>query len=309
MKLKDVKELIEQYDSIVIYRHIHPDYDAFGSQLGMKYLLQENYPQKKIYTYGKEMIDNPDFLEPMDNPNLNIIRNSLTISLDTSTSNRSDDDSYKEGKCSLKIDHHLKSEHCTTYEYVKPHACSASYLVAKLAINSKWKISAKAAGYLYAGICSDTVGLTVDSVDKDTFLVIAKLMSSNFDLARVNRYIRDETVDKFKAGNYFGSKAIFVEDVAYIVATMEEREKLHVSLSEAKDYVDQLSKIRGVNKYAVFSQDDKDKYSVSLRSHGPSIVEIARKYGGGGHKLASGIPSVSEKQIKEIIQMLINKKD
>lgn len=309
MTLGEIKELIEKYDSIVIYRHIHPDYDAFGSQLGLKHLLLENYPDKKIYTYGKEMIDNPDFLEQMDNPSIDIIRQSLTISLDTSTSNRSDDDSYNEGKCSLKIDHHLKSEHCTDYEYVKPKACSASYLVAKLALASHWKINAKAGAYLYAGICSDTVGLTVSSVDKDTFVTIGKLMQSNFDLSEVNRMINDETVDKFKAGNYFASKTVFVEDVAYIYSTIEERNKLNVVSSEAKDYVNKLSKIRGINKYAVFSEDEDNKYSVSLRSHGPSIVEIARKFGGGGHKLASGIPAVTKKQTTQIIKMLIDKKE
>jgi nanoRNase/pAp phosphatase (c-di-AMP/oligoRNAs hydrolase) len=31
---REIKEIIEQYDSLCIYRHIRADYDAYGSQLG-----------------------------------------------------------------------------------------------------------------------------------------------------------------------------------------------------------------------------------------------------------------------------------
>ena len=34
----EVKTLIEQFDFICIYRHIRADYDAYGSQLGLKHL-------------------------------------------------------------------------------------------------------------------------------------------------------------------------------------------------------------------------------------------------------------------------------
>ncbi|MDI9540605.1 MAG: DHH family phosphoesterase, partial [Bacillota bacterium] len=118
MNYFDIKEIIEEYDSIVLYRHIRPDYDALGSQLGLKYLLLENYPTKKIYTYGLENMNNPDFLEDMDNPSVDIIKKSLTIILDTSTHDRADDTSYLKGLKSLKIDHHLESENNTDYFFV-----------------------------------------------------------------------------------------------------------------------------------------------------------------------------------------------
>ena len=43
MSYQKIKEIIERNDSIVIYRHIHPDYDAIGSQLGLYFLIKENY--------------------------------------------------------------------------------------------------------------------------------------------------------------------------------------------------------------------------------------------------------------------------
>ena len=42
MSYQKIREIIERNDSIVIYRHIHPDYDAIGSQLGLYFLIKEN---------------------------------------------------------------------------------------------------------------------------------------------------------------------------------------------------------------------------------------------------------------------------
>ena len=94
MSYQKIKEIIERNDSIVIYRHIHPDYDAIGSQLGLYFLIKENYPEKKVYSYGLQTIDNEPFVLKMDNPDESIIKDSLTISLDTSTTVRSDDTSF-----------------------------------------------------------------------------------------------------------------------------------------------------------------------------------------------------------------------
>ena len=83
--------------------------------------------------------------------------------------------------------------------------------------------------------------------------------------------------EKFAAKHYLASKTIFKGDVAYIVLTKEIKKKLGLSTHEAKDFVYILDSIKGVNKYAFFFyEDDREAFSVSLRSHKASIVEIAK---------------------------------
>jgi len=48
-----IKKWIEEADTIVIHRHKDPDYDALGSQWGLKYLIQDNYPEKNVYVLEK----------------------------------------------------------------------------------------------------------------------------------------------------------------------------------------------------------------------------------------------------------------
>ena len=44
---------IQKYTTIIIHRHSRPDGDALGSQIGLKYLLQENFPEKTVCMVGQ----------------------------------------------------------------------------------------------------------------------------------------------------------------------------------------------------------------------------------------------------------------
>ena len=36
---------IDKYETVIIHRHVRPDPDAYGSQLGLKYYLQRKFPK------------------------------------------------------------------------------------------------------------------------------------------------------------------------------------------------------------------------------------------------------------------------
>ena len=44
--------LLKQYKQVFLYRHINPDYDAFGSTVGMYYFLKENFPEVNVVLKG-----------------------------------------------------------------------------------------------------------------------------------------------------------------------------------------------------------------------------------------------------------------
>ena len=308
MELKDIKALIEQYQSIIICRHIHADFDAFGSQCGLKQLIIDNYPDKKVYLYGTEECSAKIF-DRMDRISNEILENSLAIILDTSTVERIDDKGILNAKYVIKMDHHLKSEKFANDEYVDESSCSASAIVVQLALDSNWLISKEAASFLYCGISSDTLKLTIDKVNGEVFRLVAVLADKGIDIPLLNRYVYDIPITTFKSQNYFLSRAQFVNDVGYFYITNSDINKLGIMEKDTRDFIDALGHIKGVDKYVVFTQKDNELYSVSLRSHLVPIVHIAQKYGGGGHALACGIPEVSYDVTKKIINELINTKE
>ena len=49
---RQIIDTIEKYEKIIIHRHVRPDPDAYGSQMGLKELIQANYPDKEVYAAG-----------------------------------------------------------------------------------------------------------------------------------------------------------------------------------------------------------------------------------------------------------------
>ena len=48
MKFDAILNEVKAFDTIIIHRHNRPDGDAMGSQIGMKHILKENFPEKTI---------------------------------------------------------------------------------------------------------------------------------------------------------------------------------------------------------------------------------------------------------------------
>ncbi|MCL2677255.1 MAG: bifunctional oligoribonuclease/PAP phosphatase NrnA, partial [Streptococcaceae bacterium] len=42
--MQDILEKIQQYSTILIHRHLNPDPDAIGSQVGLREILREKFP-------------------------------------------------------------------------------------------------------------------------------------------------------------------------------------------------------------------------------------------------------------------------
>ena len=86
-------EKIKEYDTIVIHRHNNPDGDALGSQIGLKNIIKENFPEKTVYIVG-DMTARYAFMEgaEMDTIDDSVYENALAIVLDTSASALISDD-------------------------------------------------------------------------------------------------------------------------------------------------------------------------------------------------------------------------
>ena len=51
-KCEALSEELQRYDRIIIHRHSNPDGDAMGSQIGLKHILRDHFPNKEIYAAG-----------------------------------------------------------------------------------------------------------------------------------------------------------------------------------------------------------------------------------------------------------------
>ena len=86
-------EQIKKYDTIIIHRHMRADPDALGSQVGLKELLQYNFPDKKIKVVGYDL-PTLTWLAKMDEVEDQEFEGALAIICDTANTARIDDKRY-----------------------------------------------------------------------------------------------------------------------------------------------------------------------------------------------------------------------
>lgn len=303
MILNDIWNKILEYDVIVISRHIRPDGDASGSQMGLKYLIQANTKNKVVYcegepnTYAGKMVGNVD-------TEINIKEGSkyLNIIVDTPNISRIDGTLYKNATEVIKIDHHLFVDDFGDIEYIDTSACAASLLVARLAKTLKLKVNKKCALALYMGIVTDSNRFLYDSVNGETFEIARFLVSRGINITELYDFLYETDVTSLKFKGYCMNKVTITDEgLAYNIFSKEELDKYGVSGNMAAGNVNCIANIKGVHIHVHFAEVEEGVIRVELRSKKVPVNFIATKYGGGGHKLASGAQVKSFKDVENMI--------
>ena len=91
--IEKILNKIEEYECICLYRHVNPDYDAFGSQFGMYDLIQNTFENKEVYFAGdfsSDLVAKYQFNGEINEPNFE--KPTLGIVLDTANQERIDGD-------------------------------------------------------------------------------------------------------------------------------------------------------------------------------------------------------------------------
>ncbi len=294
---------IQKADTILIHRHKNPDGDALGSQLGLKYILQDNFPGKTIYAVGDDA-GRYSFMEGsvMDVVADEVYADALAIVLDTSARHLISDDRYLTAKHTARLDHHIFVETICETEVTDTSYESCCGLVTAFAMECGLAVSQLAAKSLYTGMVTDSGRFRYDATSAQTFRLASFLMERKFDTNDIFRELYADDYSRMVLKAQYVLKIRFTQrNVAYIYTTREELAASGADIfSISRGMVGTMSDIKGVDIWVNFTETDKGVLC-ELRSSKYNINPIAVKYGGGGHAKASGA-TVTSREIA--MQML-----
>ena len=307
MKLfKDIFKLIKKYNNIVIARHIGADPDALGSQFALKELIKENFNDKHVYAVGATA-SKFRFMGILDKPEDIDLKETLLIVLDTPDKKRIDGiEEIEEYGAVVKIDHHPFVEQYADIEYIE-ECSSTSQLIFKFILENKLKITKKIAENIYLGIVGDTDRFLHDYTTNETIELVSKLLNmSNIDFTNLYSSIYSRPLSEVKFEGYiYQNLEITKNHVAYIKLTDEILKQFEVDSAAAGNMINDLKYVNEILVWVFFSEDTKmNIIKANIRSRGPIINEVASKFGGGGHKYASGARLKSWTDADDLIKEL-----
>ena len=296
-------DAIKAHETIIIHRHSSPDGDALGSQIGLKHIIRDAFPEKRVLTVG-DAAGRYAFMADsvMDTVSDADYDGALAVILDTSARKLISDDRYTLASQTARIDHHIFVEKIADIEVTDDTSESCCSLITEFAMECGLPVSDIAAQSLYTGMVTDSGRFRYDSTSASTFRHASFLMQRKIDTNELYRNLYASDYEQMKLRAQYVLKIQFTpKNTAYIYTTLDEMQAMGAdTFSISRGMVSVMSDMRGVDVWVNFTETENGVLC-EIRSGRYNINPITVKYGGGGHAKASG---ATLKNREEAMRML-----
>ncbi|PYS90169.1 MAG: bifunctional oligoribonuclease/PAP phosphatase NrnA [Acidobacteria bacterium] len=292
--LSQVVELIENKQKFGITTHIKPDGDGVGSSLGLCWLLQSLGKSAEVIVHGEVPVayrslpgaENIRDVEALDD------QYDAVFVIECSDLERPGikglDDVF-----TVNIDHHATSAHFGTINWIDSTASAVGEMIYNLCKAIGGRITREIAECVYMALVTDTGSFHFSNTTDRTLKVASELVKAGVKPAEVSEAVYNnypwsrielmrqvlETVRRDESGK-----------VASMRQTLKMREIAGAVDGDNNGFVNIPLAAREILAVVYMREVGKDEYRVSLRSKGDiNVAKVAEKFGGGGHRNASGL--------------------
>jgi phosphoesterase RecJ-like protein len=295
---KKIIAFLRKHKTFAVTTHVHPDADAVGSALAMAVFLK--LIGKKVRVFNES--ECPGWLKFMPKTGLyeqftgkEKFSPEVVIVLDCGDLERIGKvrELVKGGVKVVNIDHHITNACFGDLNLVLSAYSSASEIVYGLLKEARCSFNTGIATLLYLGILTDTGSFAFDSTSPHTHQVVAELMKFGLPVSDLYRQVY-ETMPNRDLKPFFDllhrMELCFNERVACLVIRKKDLDSFSGEFDLRDKIFTFLRAVKGLEVIMIVSEtDQKNKVRINFRSRDRfDVARLAERYGGGGHKKASG---------------------
>lgn len=310
--LTEIVNTLKHTDKILVVAHAYPDCDALGSQLAVGNILSSL--GKEVTLYGEAPPSHiVDFLPGCEklSTSLPVVEDfDCIIALDCGDARRlgKNMDHLLQIRPILVIDHHNGHKVFGDVSWVEDFRSSTAEMVYEMALALGVELSFETACCLYAAIVSDTGSFKYSSTSARCLEIGSELVKLGVKPVKIAGKIFDN-FSKNRLSllqNVLASLQLYENDRLAIISVTEEQYTETGTTPEDTELFINYPRSLDTVKVAVFLKETLGgMLSVSMRSKGKyDVAEIARKFGGGGHRNAAGF-KVPDKSGAEVLEILL----
>jgi bifunctional oligoribonuclease and PAP phosphatase NrnA len=284
---------LRRHQHIVLTSHVRPDGDSLGSALALAWALQAIGKDARVIMRDRAPVPIDEF------PGVGEIEVAATVPDATDAVVVLEcGDLERTGLTGLdrfhviNVDHHPGNTGYGAVQWFDGSAAACAELVFEIIAELGVPLTPDMATQMFVAIVTDTGSFRYPGVSPRTFGISARLLEAGADPVAVARKLFDgnslgrlrlqgavlQTMELFEAGRV----ATLHLDVDTLAATGAEPE-------ETDGLINLPLSVKAVHAVVFFKQVENSQYRISLRSKGDiDVGRVARSFGGGGHKNASG---------------------
>jgi phosphoesterase RecJ-like protein len=286
---------IQNAERIVLACHINPDGDALGSMLGLAIALRSIGKQVDVLS-ADGVPETLRFLPSSESvlPTSSGAAYDLGIGMDAGDAKRMGPNMDTILGCPsvIDIDHHVTSGVFGNIRIVDGHRASTSELVHDLLAVLGIPLTPEIAQCLMCGIYTDTGGFRYPSTSAGTYQIGAALRAAgaNADVIVANVFEnRTEAAQRLLGRALVQMGRSAGGAIVWSVITLADFAATGAMDSETDGVSHALRSVRGAKVAILMREQVGGGFRTSLRcSEGIDVSKIAARFGGGGHRLASG---------------------
>lgn len=292
---QEFSEALSAAKRVVIGTHLNPDGDALGSALGMSHYLDslgiENEvlchhepPQNLLFLPGVDRIRQTPKAESFD---LGII-----CDLDSTERLGSTAPWFEACPKIIVIDHHVPHEKPGDLRIIDQTAAAAAAIIARMFFALGATITPSMATCLLTGIVTDTGSFRFRNTNSEALVLAGRLLEcgGNIGLICEEIFQRKPLASARLLGWVLEHMELLSNDqIAWGSVSYDQFQRAGARDEDTEGFVNDLLAIETVQIAALFRETKPNWIRVSLRCRNEyDVAEVAREFGGGGHKLAAG---------------------
>ncbi|MFW5885225.1 MAG: DHH family phosphoesterase [Patescibacteria group bacterium] len=302
-KFNSLKKLLQKGESFFMVIHPKPDADALGSAFALKRHLQEELKKKKVKIYS---VDKPGDIfkelfptEEVSQEDEDLKDFDTLIFLDRGDIYHKLAFDKKTAKLNkkiqiLNIDHHPETFVQGALNVIDDKAPATCEIIYRYFDFIDYDITPAEAQFLLNGIFSDTGGFRHNNTTPHSLEVAGNLMRKGATTVKISKTLYfNKSLQTLRLWAIALERAKLEPKSGMITSflTMEDLKKCNATSADISGISEVLNTIAESKFSLVLAEPEKNKIKASLRSDehkGVDVSQIAKKFKGGGHKLASG---------------------
>ncbi len=292
-------DLVRRSQRILLTTHIRPDADGLGSQLALAEILETMGKQVQP-VIASTWPPRYDFLDPDKRiqrfrpPGDAFRQTDAVIILDTGTWNQLGDfgpflKTLPVPK--LVIDHHLSQDDLGAVRLVDTTAEATGRLVFEAIAALGQPLTELAANRLFVALAMDTGWFRHPNTTSATFALAEKLMQAGARPTPLYEYLfENDSLPRLKLMGLVLDRLQTAENgqVAYTEIRQGDYQATGAVPQDTEDLINYTRSLAGVEVGLFFMEQPAGGVKISFRSREVDVARVAEKFGGGGHRLASG---------------------
>lgn len=282
-------------ESFVLACHQRPDGDTLGSALALSHVLRKL--GKDVVVVCEDGIpDNYQFIPESETVVTSTDRRDFDIGMLVDSEGTKRIGSAAEAVLSAKttacVDHHVPDGAFGEVRVVDVEAAATAEIVAELFDANDIEICRTAATQLLTGLIADTGAFRFANTSPRTFHIAARLTDMGANPSVIAREVYDSR--PLRAARLLGRALCSLDlemdgRIVWAQITHDDMQELNTTDADTESIVNQVTAVKGPVVAILFREIEPDEVRVSLRSRdGIDVNEVARVFGGGGHRAAAG---------------------